>query len=81
MSDFAKIIRATDGQIVLFLKEQSDEGKPALYRMTEHEGVTAKLGIQFDDDEAGDQACQKAYDACDVETADAFRKRIVELLS
>lgn len=81
MSDFAKIVRATDGEIVLFLTEQSDEGNPTLYRMTVHDGMTAKLGLQFTDDDAGYEACQKAYRECDVATADAFRKRIVELMT
>lgn len=80
MSDFAKIVRTPDGKIVLFLKDQNDEGKPALWRMTEVEGVTAKLGVAFSDDDFGYESCDKAYEACGVEEAVAFRSRIEGLL-
>lgn len=81
MRDFAKLVRATDGAQVLFLKDDNDDGKPTLYRMTEYEGITAKLGIAFSDDDFGYEACDKAYDDCDMIAADTFRKRVVELMA
>jgi hypothetical protein len=80
MSDFAKIVRATDGKIVLFLKDQNDEGKPTLYTMTEQDGITVKMGFQFADDDVGYDARDEAYEACGLEGADNFRKRVIDLL-
>jgi hypothetical protein len=81
MSDFAKLVRASDGAQVLFLKDSNDEGCPTLYQYTAHDGITAKMGIVFADDVFGDASCDKAFQACDVAAADAFRKRIVELMT
>lgn len=81
MSDFAKLIRATDGAQVLFLKDSNDDGAPALYQYTTHEGVTVKLGYAFTDDVFGDAACDKAFQECGMDEADAFRKRVVELMT
>lgn len=80
-SDFAKIVRAKDGAMVLFLKEQDDEGKPSVYSMTEYDGITAKLGIGFADDDTGVEAADRYYDSQGEEEAEAFRQRIIKLMT
>lgn len=70
---FAKIVIASDGEQVLFFKDNGDEG-PELVHMTVESGITARLGMGFDDDEVRDAAFDKAA----VEQADMVRKLVKE---
>lgn len=77
MTDFAKIIRASDGAQVLIFKDNGDEG-PELVFMTELDGVVARLGSGFEHDPEEDaySKLDKAFDAADVRQADVIRKAV-----
>lgn len=75
MSDFAKIIRATDGGLVLFHKDNGDDGEPVLKQISEMDGITGALNLSFTDDDDGYDKRDHAFDAAaGVEQADAIRK-------
>lgn len=80
MSDFAKLVRASDGAQVLFLKDQSVDGRPTLYRYTEFEGITAKLGLSYADTDSGYEHLDKAFNEMGVADADAFRDKIKDVM-
>lgn len=78
---FAKIVIASDGEQVLFFKDNGDEG-PELVQMTEAEGVTARLALGFEDDENGAAAVKRdaAFDNADVFWADGVRAAVIGFL-
>lgn len=73
MTDFAKIVIASDGEQVLFHLDNGDDG-PELVQMTVVEGVTARIGLGFNDDDEGYERRQKAFDVVGVKQADAMRE-------
>lgn len=73
MSDFAKIVIASDGEQVLFYLDNGDNG-PELVQMTEIEGITARVGLGFKDDDSGDAARERAFNEVGIKQADAMRK-------
>lgn len=72
---FAKIVIASDGEQVLFFKDEGDEGQPELVQMTAHMGITARLALGFETDEAGDayEKRDAAFDLVHVGWADQVR--------
>ena len=47
MSDFAKIVRASDGEQVLFYKSADDEGRPTLVQASDYDGITLRMEVGF----------------------------------
>ena len=80
MADFAKIVRASDGAQVLFFKDNDSEGAPCLTQVTEEDGVTAKLGISFTDDDDGGDKRDVAFNGSGVEQADGMRALVLKAL-
>jgi hypothetical protein len=81
VSDFAKIIRAADGEQVLFFKStDSESGKPQLRQVTEFEGMFAELNMAFTDDDAGWDKLDKCFDAADEAQANGVRAAIHKML-
>jgi hypothetical protein len=76
MSDFAKIIRASDGEQVLFRKGEDDSEKACLFQMTEFEGITAELNLGFDSDDL----MERAFEMADQAQADAVRNVVKKAL-
>ena len=72
-SDFAKIVRASDGEQVLFWKGATDDGEPRLCSSTVMDGMTADLNFDFKDNEGGWADLDYAFLNSDVERADAVR--------
>ncbi|KQP36120.1 hypothetical protein [Pseudorhodoferax sp. Leaf274] len=74
---FAKIVIASDGEQVLFFKEEGDEG-PELVQMTMEQGVTARLAMGFEDDEEGSADAKRdaAFDKAGADYADQVRKAV-----
>lgn len=71
MADFAKVIRASDGEQVLFYKGQNDDGDPTLFQLTELEGLNAAFNLSFKDDSW--DALDSAFEKAGVEQANAMR--------
>lgn len=71
MSDFAKIVRASDGAQVLFYKGQDDDGRPQLFQVTYFEGVIANLNFSFATDAWS--MLDAAFDRAGLEQADTIR--------
>lgn len=72
--DFAKIIRVESGGIVLFYKDNDDDGSPILRQITSMDGITGALNLEFGD---GDEAWDKrdaAFAAADIERANSIRE-------
>lgn len=74
---FAKIITASDGEQVLFVKDNGDDG-PELVQMTEVGGVTARIALGFTEDDVGYELRQKAFDKASLEQADLVRRAVKE---
>lgn len=72
MSDFAKIVTASDGAQVLFYKDMGDDG-PELVQVTEVGGTTGRIALGFDDNENGFMLRQRAFDVASIEQADQMR--------
>lgn len=73
MSDFAKIVRATDGAQVLFYKTMQNDC-PAIAQVTDAYGVIAEITAQFNDTEMGWGDRELAFEKAGIEEADAVRK-------
>lgn len=70
-SDFAKIMRATDGEQVLFRKGSDANGDPCLFQTTSIDDMTAEIAISF---KSGDwDALDAAFDNADADQADGVR--------
>lgn len=80
MSDFAKIVRATDGAQVLFYKTMQNDC-PAITQVTDAYGVLAEITAQFNDKAMGWGDRELAFEKASVEEADAVRKAALFLLS
>lgn len=79
MTDFAKIIRATDGEQVLFYRE--DEGDvPMLVQVTNCDGVTATARLGFDKSDEGEAKRDKAWSDAGIEQADDMRRMVASAL-
>jgi hypothetical protein len=76
MADFAKIVRASDGEQVLFRKGENDDEKPCLFQMTDFDGFTAELNMAFKSEAAMEQAFEKADQA----QADAVRAAVMQVM-
>lgn len=77
---FAKIVLASDGEQVLFYCDNGDNG-PELVQMTEVEGITARVGLGFTEDDNGYVLRQKAFDSAGVKQADAMRDLALRAVS
>lgn len=73
MSDFAKIVRATDGAQVLFYKTMQNDC-PAIMQVTDAYGVLAEITAQFNDTDIGWGDRELAFEKAGIEEADAVRK-------
>lgn len=77
---FAKIVTATDGAQVLFFKDIGDDG-PELAQVTAFDGLTARCGMGFTDDDEGYDLRDKAFDKADLDAADLVRKMFADMLA
>lgn len=77
---FAKIVIASDGGQVLFFKDNGEDGNSELVQMTCVDGITARLGMGFADDDAGDAARDRAFETAGVPLADVVRKTVLGML-
>lgn len=75
MTEFAKIVIASDGAQVLIFKDNGDEG-PEVVFMTEMHGVTLRMGMGYEDDEDEDAETKRnrAFEESATGQADAIRK-------
>lgn len=72
MADFAKIVTASDGEQVLYFKDNGDEG-PELVAMTNMDGITLRVGLGFADTDDGEAKREAQFNSVGVEHADEFR--------
>lgn len=81
MSDFAKIVRASDGAQVLFYKDNGDDGAPVLRQITEMASITGAMNLGFTDDDPGYDKRDAAFDRAGVQQADALRKLFAQAIT
>lgn len=82
MSDFAKIVNATDGAQVLFYKStNSSNGKPQLRQVTEFEGMFAEVNLDFKDVDEGWAGLDRAFAEAGLKQADQVRETIKDLFA
>lgn len=80
MTDFAKIVRATDGAQVLFYKDTGENGEPLLRQVTEFDGITGAMALSFTDDDEGYSRRDTAFATCDAKQADALRRMFAQAI-
>lgn len=74
VNDFAKIIRTSDGEQVLFRKGETEDGLPSLKQETAFNNMTLSVNINFNGGAWG--ALDHAFDGVNVAHADAIRANV-----